>query len=329
MRAYFFPSCPREGYVNPYCLNYKKSLSKYFDVAELDNQVTKMKSMTLFKYSWFSDVFVLNWIENATKWRFGLVQFLLVVCSLAVIKIRRKNIVWMLHNMQPHEGVDVGFRIITSLLFRYADLIISHSHEAALVAQKRARCRVEYICHPATPIQTNSCEKTIVPCDVLIWGNILPYKGVAEFLQVFNEKKCKLNVVVIGKCSNSKLNERLESLSGGNILYENRFADFAEIAAYVKKSKYVLFPYIGDCVSSSGALIDSVAMGGLAIGPSKGAFCDLEKEGVCLTYSSYDELFSILLSDHPKNSVASFLEKNTWDRFADLLNELLQKKDVG
>ncbi|SHK26615.1 hypothetical protein [Fibrobacter sp. UWB12] len=323
MRVYFFPSCPREGYINPYCLNYKKSLSKYFDVEEQDNCVTRMKALTLFKFSWLSDVFVLNWIENATKWRFGIIQFVLVILSLCIIKIRKKKIVWMLHNLQPHEGVDYGSRFTMNFLYKYANLIVSHSNDAALVAREKAHCRVEYICHPITSIEKVSYEGRLFPCDILIWGSILPYKGVAEFLQVFREKKCSLNVVVLGKCSSESLNSQLLSLVGNNIVYENRFADFSEIHAYIQNSKYVLFPYIGDCVSSSGALIDSIAMGGLPVGPRKGAFRDLEKEGVCVTYSDYEELFNILQSNHPQNNVVEFLKNNSWENFSAVLKQLL------
>ena len=95
----------------------------------------------------------------------------------------------------------------------------------------------------------------------------------------------------------------------------------------MQHSKYVLFPYTGDCVSSSGALIDTIALGGCPIGPNKGAFKDLAEEGVCTVYQDYDELFSILgKPSHFNNSkMTEFSARNSWDAFADILYKNLQK----
>lgn len=122
--------------------------------------------------------------------------------------------------------------------------------------------------------------------------------------------------------------ESIQKLCGKNVLFENRRASFEELAGLIQHTKYVLFPYTGDCVSSSGALIDTIALGGLPIGPNKGAFKDLAQEGVCVTYQDYDELFSILgkssISD--KSKIEDFIMKNSWNTFTDFLYENLQKR---
>ncbi|WP_194968036.1 hypothetical protein [Klebsiella pneumoniae] len=56
----------------------------------------------------------------------------------------------------------------------------------------------------------------------------------------------------------------------------------------IEDSKCVLFPYKSGSISSSGALMDTIALGGVAIGPDVGAFKDLEKKG-------YARLFLIIL----------------------------------
>ena len=320
---YFFPSCPKEGYVNPYCNNYKKSLSKYFNVAELDNPKTPMKSLTLLLFSFKADVFVLNWIENAFVWKLGFLQFFLVVLSLFIIKLRNKKIVWMYHNISPHEGKSFCSEFIMKFLFKNASIIISHSKLAEKIACNFARCPVRYLCHPVCIPVVNECKHKLADCEIIVWGSILPYKGIAEFLENAAPKISK-NILIIGKCSDSRLEQRIKKSIRSNITFVNRYAPYEEIAAYVKKAEYVLFPYNKDSVSSSGALMDTIAMGGgIPIGPNTGAFCDLAEEGVCLTYESYEELISILNTPPPHKDMNDFIEKNTWENFAMQFNKLL------
>lgn len=324
MKLFFFPSCPREGYINPYCIHYKNCMQQFFFVEESKNPTTKMKSLTFFHYALSSDLFVLNWIENAYEWKFGLLQFIFVMLSLKLIKLRRKKIIWMLHNINPHEGSTFFSDCIKKWLFKNASLLVSHSNEAAENAKKRARNHVAYICHPINPFVTGLCKKLTGSCDILIWGSILPYKGIAEFLEKFSEKLYDKKIVILGKCRDVNLNHRIETAITRNVFFQNDFVGFDEIAAYVKKAQYVLFPYIGNCVSSSGALMDTIAMnGGIPVGPNKGAFKDLAQEGVCLTYNSYDELFAILKTSQPKKDFTNFIRKHSWENFAKEMNDLI------
>lgn len=233
----------------------------------------------------------------------------------------------MFHNMHPHQGENVLSGKIQTILYDSADLVISHSREAAAFAKNKAKGKVLYVCHPVKPLHLKSVE-TIMDSDVLIWGTISPYKGVEEFLREVRERNSDLSIYIVGKCSEPLLVESIQKLCGKNVLFENRRASFEELAGLIQHTKYVLFPYTGDCVSSSGALIDTIALGGLPIGPNKGAFKDLAQEGVCVTYQDYDELFSILgkssISD--KSKIEDFIMKNSWNTFTDFLYENLQKR---
>lgn len=324
MRLFFFPSCPRGGYVNPYCINYKKSFSKWFAVEELDDPITIMKSLTLFHYAFVSDVFVLNWIENARLWKFGLIQFALVILSLRVIKFRKKRIVWMLHNLNPHEGRTKYSDKIKNYLFKNSTLIVSHSVDAAAYARNRTKKRVEYICHPICLPNYKCLKENVEQSDVLIWGSVLPYKGVAEFLEVAKNAGLNEKIIVLGKCSDPLLERRIQSYVASNVTFVNRFAEYSEIASFVKQARYVLFPYIGDCFSSSGALMDTIAMnGGIPVGPNRGAFKDLAHEGLCITYKSWDELIDIIRKPNQKKDYQEFVDTNSWENFAKKMYSLI------
>lgn len=323
-KIYFYPSCPREGYTNPYCINYKKALCNEFQVLDADNKITKFKTATLLRYSFKADIVVLNWIENVASLRLGLLQFVLACLSLFVIRLRKRKIVWMFHNMIPHEGRNVYSDFMCNYLYKHSTLIISHSKEAAKYAQQYARCKVEYICHPVKTYPFISNHKMGKEYDVLIWGTILPYKGIMEFLENCIYKMQDHKILIIGKCKDDDLKRKIVFMSSrfNNLKFENRFACFEELSELVCKSRYILFPYIGESVSSSGVLIDTIAMGGSPIGPRKGAFKDLSDENVCTCYSNYNELIDIVKNDYAmitSHDRLFFIEENSWENFGDRL----------
>lgn len=326
MKLYFYPSCPREGYTNPYCINYKHAIGTEFRLLDADNKITKMKTATLLRYSFVADVVILNWIENVANLRMGKLQYLLTWLSFLILRIRKKKIVWMFHNITPHEGRDKYSDHICDYLYEQASLIISHSEEAANYAKQFAKCPVECICHPISNPSHSVYEGTLKPVDILIWGAILPYKGVLEFLQSCKDSLKDFRILILGKCKDSRLRSQIEEYAIDNVSFENRFADFDELAAYIKKSKYVLFPYVGESVSSSGVLMDTLAMGGCPVGPNKGAFRDLQEEGVCLCYNDYDELIDIINKDAilSVKQREDFVANNSWSHFSEKLKKLLE-----
>jgi len=329
---YYFPSASRNGYPNPYSIHYKKALEQHYNVLDKDNKSSKILSWTFLKNTFLADIFIINWLESIPFLRFGYIQYLLVLIGLKVIKWRKKKIIWMFHNKHPHQGDNKQSRKIQNILFKQSLLIISHSEEAAEYAQSKTRGgKVIYKCHPITPIHVNSLSYEVERCDVLIWGAILPYKGIYEFISNVDIQKTNLRIKIIGHCSNNELCNKIKSHCNKYITFENRRIDFDELAVCISKSRYVLFPYIGDCVSSSGALIDTIALGGIPVGPHRGAFKDLGKEGVCITYLDYNDLLNILSKDnkvHNKSVITNFIEKNSWMNFSkDLVKEILNNEN--
>ncbi len=201
--------------------------------------------------------------------------------------------------------------------------------------------------------------------EILIWGNILPYKGVLEFVSSTAVRIAGLKVRIVGRCKDSALAADIEKAvaqcnagesAGGfvpadsgsfesdsasrecskdgefpggvipdavtfhrtKIVFENRSADFDELAALVRSSRHVLFPYLPGSVSSSGVLMDTLAMGGNPVGPAIGAFADLARENVCQVYGSEAEMIEILKSDRRINpdTLRDFISRNSWHSYA-------------
>lgn len=315
-KIYYYPSAPRSGYKNPYSTNYKEALKRNFTLLD-DQPRAKITAMFSFlKYAFLGDVFVLNWVEDVAFAKLHRFKFLIVCLSLLIIRLRKKKIVWMLHNMHPHKGTTPMTEFIQRYLFKKADLIIAHSKAAADFARNNSSKNVYYLCHPFIAIDTKTFAIPEQKIEVLIWGEILPYKGIPEFLSLpFANQFC---IRIIGRCKDGTLDNRIKSLCTDKVRYENRKISFDELKALILKTHFVLFPYIGDCVSSSGALIDTLTLGGCVVGPHIGAFKDLQEEGICLTYKNEEELFALLKSHKSidQTVVEKFISNNSWSNLS-------------
>lgn len=323
MRSYFFPPLPRGGYPNPYCTHFKEALAEYTDLLNAGEKPTRMAAWELLKFSTRADLYVFNWLEIIGYHRAGLIQFLMAFIAVWTVIARRARILWVLHNIEPHEGHNWQTRYFYRLLFKHAALTVAHSREAEAFARKKAKGQVVYCCHPIISYPVKA--QPVQPTDILIWGSILPYKGVAEFLEMQEVQASGLDIHVIGVCKDLQLARRIDSLTNEHVRFENRKATFDEIASLCRQAKFVLFPYVGGSVSSSGALIDTIAFGGTPVGPHRGAFKDLSEEGVCLTYQNTSAMMDILKSEKVINTsvVRSFLQDNTWDAFARKITSLI------
>ncbi|EMW3543047.1 hypothetical protein AAFF67_004909 [Klebsiella pneumoniae] len=73
--------------------------------------------------------------------------------------------------------------------------------------------------------------------------------------------------------------------------------------------------------------MDTIALGGVAIGPDVGAFKDLEKEGVCKTFSDYSEISSLIenIEDIKPDNLSNFIKNNTWKNFGDHISMRIKR----
>ncbi len=354
-KIYVSPSANRKsGYPNRYFVFLKENLADYFDVLDSGNEPYLTQGWALLRHSFKADIFLLSFVETIAFHKLAFVQYLMVRFSLLVMRLRRKDIVFIFHNPRPHKGENWMSRSLTKVQLIQACLVISHSCETASFARgllSEYGCspdKVRYICHPVVWNPSDDRSATAVndvrdrPDEILIWGNILPYKGVLEFVSSPSVRAAGLNVRIVGKCKDPKLASEIEKavaecsvLGSGNypvitpskIVFENRSADFEELASLVHLSRFVLFPYLPGSVSGSGVLMDTLAMGGNPVGPAVGAFADLARENVCFVYGSEAEMIEILKSDRHVNPeiLRDFIARNTWHAYAKFFSDFFSR----
>ncbi len=357
-KIYVSPSANRKsGYPNRYFVMLKENLAEYFEVLDASNEPYLTQGWALLKHSFKADIFLLSFVETIAFHKLAFLQYLMVRLSLLIMRLRRKEIVFIFHNPRPHKGENWMSRSLTKAQLIQACLVISHSCETASFARgllSEYGCppdKVRYICHPVVEPSPDFWASLVSGADsplgparsdeILIWGNILPYKGVLEFVSSPAVRAAGLKVRIVGRCKDPGMASDIEkavaecdstefrnfndgfSAMRSRIVFENRSADFAELAVLVRSSRFVLFPYLPGSVSSSGVLMDTLAMGGNPVGPAVGAFADLARENVCFVYGSEAEMIEILKSDRHVNPeiLRDFIARNTWHAYAKFFSD--------
>lgn len=315
---------------NPYIRNMKETMARNFELVEPRYRVKLPRMLVFLLNSFKADVYVLNWIEDSAVERGGLTGALMSLTGLYIAKLRKAKLVWIFHNIHSHAGETAWTRRFRLFLFKNASLIIAHSREAETYAIQQSKCPVYFKHHPLKVVDYGKCQTEVDDCDFFYWSTILPYKGVVEFLSAPSCLCSGRKIILIGKCKDDELSNKIESLTNHNIKYENRNADFSEIAAYCQNAKYVIFPYVGDSISSSGVLIDTLLMGGTPVGPNRGAFADLAAIGCCITYNNIDEVFNLPVEDNQRLrldpiKINAFIKENSWDAFGHWFKSMITR----
>lgn len=319
---------------NPYIQDYIQALNALPD-AQVVNPAHKNPLLSLLPPSRWGDVFIFNWFESIPDFKYGMLQSVIATVFLLFLSVRKKKIVWMLHNKRPHaQGHERMKRFLARLIAHRSSLIITHSEEGIRLVRDEypyAIGKAHFIDHPTKcrlPEEGRnlSAEKKY---DLLIWGTIARYKGVFEFVDFVSKSDLRsLRICIVGGASPSVFKE-LQALATPNVTLINERPSFEELADYLSQAEFVLCPYSPDSVLSSGMLMDSLSFGAKVIGPHVGSFCDYARNSLLnvYTFHSFDEIGNIVNEHRPDivsaDNYRRFLTENNWMHFGQRLSALL------
>ncbi|MFI3297746.1 MAG: hypothetical protein R3Y59_09005 [bacterium] len=323
MKVYYYPNVLRlkSSPANPFSNNFITALAKEGVVVTNKQDSNSVNSLSdMIRHHSNTDIYILNWIENIAHLRFGTIQSVIFILFFFIQLIRNKKFVWVFHNITPHDEDIWVSKLIKSILLKRCSLFITLSKEGYNILSQKTQKKIIFINHPINQdLLSLEAVNQDSNYDILIWGTVSKYKGIIEFLDYLHDNgfENRYKILIIGKCTDKEYEYRLLSLCNEAIEYRNCAVAFCELKGLIASSKIVLFPYIGGSISSSGALIDTITFNGRSVGPSKGAFIDLSKEGVCLTYDKYDDIIEILSKDVyiQQCNIDSFLQNNSWSAF--------------
>ncbi len=336
-KGYFYPNSakkkPEDS--NPYSFFLMEGIQKEFDILN-----SKTPSKTGFydfvKYLRKIDFLFVNWIENLPDKRYGVWQSFLFLFLITLKKFFGFKLIWVMHNKVSHSKKNYRIKkIIYKNLIRKSDLIFTHSTEGERIIKKvdPGNKKVIFIHHPVRQ-RKNTIQCAKKEYDLLIWGNITPYKGIREFVEFLNENQQKTNVyriLIAGKFLSDTYFESINKFSLENLFIDNSFIDEDYLDTLIQKSKIILFTYKTDSVLSSGALMKTLEHHSLILGPDYAAFADLEKEGVIFTYKNYPDLFEkvkqLLKPSFDSSYIFSkqeyFTENHSWENSIATINQII------
>ncbi len=322
-------------FVNPYLDDLVLSLSKHFNIVNKE-EPSAMGVFGLFKFLRKMDFVLFNWIEKLPENKFGMAQTFALFILFPLFKIFKIKVIWTMHNKLTHAKKHPA---ITNAIFKYmlkhTDYILTHSSEGIDFGEsiiKGARSRIHYFPHPIK--DRRSKTDTQKKYDILIWGSLSPYKGIIQFLEYLHENKFedKYKILIIGTASSEDFFKELSALETGSIQIKNKFIEDSTLMEIIEQSEIVLFPYNNASILSSGAMIDSIGYGAKIIGPDVGAFADLEKDGILVTFQEFKDLIpkidnSLSIEDkqNEKAKTESFIKENSWGKYAENVCKVLDE----
>ena len=320
---------------NPYITDYVRAINALPN-AEVVNPPHKNPLLSLLFPSNKGDVYVFNWFESIPDFKYGPLQAFVAALLLLWLRMRKKKIVWMLHNKRPHaQGRDWQKRFLARLIARLSNLIVTHSEEGVRLVERefpQALGKTHFLHHP-TKCRLRPAEATppTKEYDLLIWGTIARYKGVFQFVEYLREHSLgHLRVCIVGGASDAVYAD-LEQRIAPNVTLIRKRPSFEELADYVARSEFVLCPYNPESVLSSGMLMDSLSFGVKVIGPDTGSFRDYAGCPLLRVYTfrSFGDIPGIVARHSADRAnledYRAFLEENDWPHFAKALYGLLQQ----
>lgn len=329
-KVFISPSATyKNQFSNPYFKRLFDGLSPFCEVLDTaDYRPRRAQSLTLFLYSFKGDVFLLSFVEGVAFHKFPLIQTFFALMALRIIRLRRRTIVFFYHNTVAHRGDNWMCRMLFRKLFSHADYVVAHSENTALIAaDKVGKDRVILFPHPTEPLSIAAPAEE--KADVFIWGTILPYKGIYEFLSSPIVQNSDLRIIVIGSCPDPILAQKVHSQTNEHIHFEQRHIEEVELAARISASRFVLFPYFAKSISGSAALMDTLKFGGNVVGPDAGAFHDLSKENLCKVFHDMADLMDILTSKWrvDQEELGHYLNGHVWPEYIRTLRERIPELD--
>ena len=317
MKLYIYPTFnPLRDTGGNFYLKFFHDSFKLYPQYNLVNRLWKIGISSIY-FNLDADTFIIQWVDKIPFKRLGKIQFIFFLLGIKVLRLLKKNIVWVLHNKQAHLGksklVDIGMKYIAKM----ANDVITHSCEGTLFFKEKypdidySKCR--YIPHPVYTTQLYPSKE--LKWDYIIWGNIDRRKNILEFLKVMNCVNFfdSHTLLICGLSKEDSYTSQIKQNLSPNITFINKFLSDKELEEYIASSRCILFTYSTESVLSSGALIYSLNFCKPIIGPNVGSFKDMKDIVSC--YNHYEDIAYLPIRSNI-SAIKRYIQENTWETFS-------------
>lgn len=238
---------------NNYTENFKAILSK---VAKTEIDSLNFKEILIdvlkFRFRKRNIVFV-NWMENELikkNGKISLIGVLKVFVKIFILKLTYQQIIYVRHNLYPHNTRKSHINLVTKLttsLANMADIRISHSP-----IFKDKMSETFYIPHPLYKLSLDEKRKDCLHDYFVVFGNIARYKKIEELIKVFPKNR---ELFIFGGCKDETYLDSLKKLTidKKNIKISARFYSDLEAASIIKSSNGMIICHAEDDMIVSGS----------------------------------------------------------------------------
>lgn len=252
-------------------------------------------SMKAVRYS--PDLIFIHWPDqifwgSPNHWRL-LLRAVRVIGTLTVFRVRGVRVVWIVHNLAPHDlsrGRAVFWkwyvRILAKLTSGWLTLSPSTSDEVTKMIPDLQRRPSSFIWHPPyqwnTPANGQQARATLgFQNDQLLFGHVgllRPYKGLADFAELFAQHhRHNEHLVLAGMIKNEDYKKHLEKICLHNDSIDLRMGEleFHLYNLYLEALDIFIAPYHN--FLHSGAMIHALSRGCIVLTRDSVFARDLER----------------------------------------------------
>ena len=198
-----------------------------------------------------------------------------MVAIVLVARVRRRPLVWTVHNETPHERLK-GLPAAVFRLWKSSTNLRIHLNEGGLgTGLRQDGARDVLIPHGVYPGEMHAAgghER------LLYFGAIRRYKGVPALLEAFRNSENDYELRVVGEVEDADLEQQVlnESSSTERISVQfGRLSD-ADLDAELRSADGVVLPYTD--MTNSGAALLALSRGLPVLAPAVPAMCELRAE---------------------------------------------------
>lgn len=260
-----------------------------------------------------SELLHLHWIHPGRRAPLlSAFSFWSLLLAVSLYKIRRKKVFWTVHNLSDHENKSPRLdRLAAKFVARVADQIVVHGRSACSTVSDSLNIsenKISVMLHGNyAPVVGETLDKEnarqMLGLEMgakiaLMFGQLRPYKGVAELLKVFKQVDADARLIIAGRATDESYKKKLQALAVQDSRIQLRFGfiEQDELSALLRACDFVVLPFKD--VFTSGSLLYSLTHSRPVVIPRLGLVEDYVDESCAYLYnnSDVDGLRSALIS---------------------------------
>lgn len=273
----------------------------------LNQLINENPAIKIIHIHWINDyIGSIFWSKSELKF---LAKVLILAADVLISRIRRRRVIWTIHNAVSHESKSESREIIArSAIAITCTKIIIHSTSALKLINKLYGlnlARKAYViphgnydgCYD-TPTShlprtiENAIDNNIV---ILFFGAIRPYKGVEKLVQAIrSSERQDIRLIVAGKCSDPNTRTSLEKAGNqdSRITCILDFISVSEVRNLFNVADIVAIPF--ERTLTSGSAILALTMERPLLLPENAKVFDLATDDFAYFFQSIDDLRTII-----------------------------------